>query len=87
MADKFEMVSGIKLWLTKEDRILLRMDLYFGAVYGSVFESTKVFALEDLGEDYIAHARARNALFDISPEFDEGPDYLETVERRRSAED
>ena len=51
------------------------------------FESTKVFTLEDLGEDYIAHARARNPLFDVSPEFDEGPDYLETVERRRSAKD
>ena len=51
------------------------------------FESTKVFALEDLGEDYIAHARSGNALFDVSPEFDEGPDYIETVERRRSAED
>ena len=51
------------------------------------FESTKVFSLEELGEDYIAHARARNALFDVSPEFDEGPDYLETVERRRRTED
>ena len=51
------------------------------------FESTKVFALEDLGEDYIAHARARNALFDVSPEFDEGPDYLDTVEERRGAKD
>lgn len=38
MADKFEMLSGTKVWLTRKDRILLRMDLYFGAVYGSVFE-------------------------------------------------
>ena len=37
-ADKFEMVSGTKVWLTKEDRILLRMDLVFGAAYGSIFE-------------------------------------------------
>ena len=51
------------------------------------FESTKVFALEDLGDDYIAHARARNALFDVSPEFDEGPGYLDTVESRRGAKD
>ena len=51
------------------------------------FESTKVFALEDLGADYIAHARARTALFDISPEFDEGPGYLDTVHERRRTQD
>ncbi len=51
------------------------------------FESTKVFSLEELCTDYIAHARARNELFDVSPEFDEGPSYLDTVEKRRSGED
>ena len=41
-ADKFEMVSGTKLWLTKVDRILLRMDLVFGAAYGSIFETVSL---------------------------------------------
>ena len=42
LADKFEMVSGTKVWLTKEDRILLRMDLVFGAAYGSIFETVSL---------------------------------------------
>ena len=37
-ADKFEMLSGTRVWLTREDRILLRMDLVFGASKGSIFE-------------------------------------------------
>lgn len=48
------------------------------------FEGTKVFSLEDLGEDYIAHARAVTKNFDVSPEFDEGPSYIERVEQERS---
>ena len=41
-ADTFEMLSGTKVWLTKEDRILLRMDLVFGNLEGSVFELTSL---------------------------------------------
>ena len=69
-------VGGFSRWL----------DTMWRATWSGT-ESTKVFALEDLGDDYIALARARNALFDVSPEFDEGPDYLETLQRRRGGED
>ncbi len=41
-ADKFEMLSGTKVWLTKEDRLLLRMALSFGTVDGSVFETVSL---------------------------------------------
>ncbi len=36
------MLSGTKVWLTKEDRILLRMDLVFGTLDGSIFELTSL---------------------------------------------
>ena len=41
-ADKFEMLSGTQVWLTKEDRVLLRMALSFGTVAGSVFETVSL---------------------------------------------
>lgn len=40
------MISGTKLWLTREDRILLRMDLVFGAAYGSIFETVSLDVTE-----------------------------------------
>lgn len=42
LADTFEMLSGTKVWLTKEDRALLRMDLVFGTVAGSIFETVSM---------------------------------------------
>ena len=51
------------------------------------FEGTKLTGLDDLDEDYLTHARARADNFDISPEFDDGPSYIDTVEKRRSGED
>ena len=46
------------------------------------FEGTKVDRLEDLGEDYLTHARARADDFDRSPEFDQGPSYIDQVPSR-----
>lgn len=41
-ADVFKLLSGTKLWLTKEDRVLLRMDLEHGIFAGSIFETTNL---------------------------------------------
>ena len=37
-ADHFRMLSGTEVWVTKEDRVMLRMDLKFGEVTGSRFD-------------------------------------------------
>jgi hypothetical protein len=39
VADHFRMISGTEVWLTKEDRAMLKMDLKFGNVDGSIFET------------------------------------------------
>lgn len=48
------------------------------------FEGTKLNGLEDLDEAYVAHAREQATNFDTSPEFDEGPSYIDTVEKKRT---
>jgi len=42
MADHFRMISGTEVWLTKEDRAMLKMDLKFGDVDGSIFETVSL---------------------------------------------
>lgn len=42
MADRFRMISGTEVVLTKVDRAMLRMDLKFGDVDGSVFETVSL---------------------------------------------
>lgn len=46
VADRFRMISGTEILLTKEDRAMLRMDLKFGDVDGSVFETVSLEILE-----------------------------------------
>lgn len=46
MADRFRMISGTEVLLTKEDRAMLRMDLKFGDVDGSIFETVKLEIVE-----------------------------------------
>ncbi len=41
-ADRFRMISGTEVWLTKEDRAMLKMDLKFGDVDGSIFETVSL---------------------------------------------
>ena len=43
-------------------------------------------ALQDLDEAYLTQARARFDNFDTSPEFDDGANYINTVEKNRSGE-
>lgn len=45
-ADKFRMISGTEVWLTKEDRAMLKMVLKFGDVTGSVFETVSLDIVE-----------------------------------------
>ncbi len=45
-ADKFRMLSGTEVWLTKEDRAMLKMDLKFGDVTGSIFETVTLDIVE-----------------------------------------
>lgn len=45
-ADRFRMISGTEILLTKEDRALLRMDLKFGDVDGSIFETVSLDIVE-----------------------------------------
>lgn len=47
------------------------------------FEGTKLNSIDDLDPAYVAHARANTEYFDLSPEFDEGPSYIEAVEQNR----
>jgi len=46
IADHFRMISGTEVWLTKEDRAMLKMDLKFGDVTGSIFETVTLDILE-----------------------------------------
>lgn len=46
MSDKFQMLSGTEVLLTKEDRALLRMNLKFGDVTGSIFETVSLDIVE-----------------------------------------
>lgn len=46
IADKFRMLSGTEVLLTKEDRALLKMDLKFGDVTGSIFETVTLDIVE-----------------------------------------
>ena len=46
IADHFSMISGTEVWLTKEDRAMLKMDLKFGDVTGSIFETVTLDILE-----------------------------------------
>ena len=46
MADKFQMLSGTEVLLTKEDRAMLKMDLKFGEVTGSIFETVSLDIIE-----------------------------------------
>ena len=50
------------------------------------FEGTKLNGLVDLDSAYLARAREMSENFDISPEFDKGPSYIDTVEKKRSEE-
>lgn len=45
-ADRFRMISGTEVLLTKEDRAMLRMDLKFGDVDGSIFETVSLEIVE-----------------------------------------
>ncbi len=45
------------------------------------FEGTKLNTLDDLDPVYLAHARANTDNFDVSPEFDEGPSYIDRVQK------
>ena len=45
-ADRFRMISGTEVLLTKEDRALLKMELKFGDVSGSVFETVELEIIE-----------------------------------------
>lgn len=45
-ADRFRMISGTEVLLTKVDRALLRMDLKFGDVDGSIFETVSLDIVE-----------------------------------------
>lgn len=49
------------------------------------FEGTKLNTVEDLGSDYIERARAKTEYFDISPEFDDGPSYIEAIEKAKKS--
>lgn len=51
------------------------------------FEGTKLNSIEDLDPAYVAHARANTDSFDVSPEFDEGPSYIEKVQESQKAEE
>lgn len=46
IADKFRMISGTEVLLTKEDRAMLRMNLKFGDVTGSIFETVSLDIVE-----------------------------------------
>jgi hypothetical protein len=51
------------------------------------FEGTKLNSIDDLDEDYLSRARARTDNFDVSPEFDSGPSYIEEVQKKRQDAD
>ena len=50
-------------------------------------EKTKLAGLGDLDDAFLAHARAIVKNFDVSPEFDEGPSYLEMRMREQGGAD
>ena len=50
-------------------------------------EKTKLGGLGDLDDTFLAHARAAVKNFDVSPEFDEGPSYLEMRMREQRGND
>ena len=43
------------------------------------FEGTKLNSIDDLDVAYVDRARALSDVFDVSPEFDEGPSYIDSV--------
>ena len=48
------------------------------------FDAVKIASEADLDPDYLERAKAHTKLFDVSPEFDEGPSFFERIlERRR----
>lgn len=51
------------------------------------FEGTKLKSVDDLDPAYVAHARAKAEKFDISPEFDAGPSYIDTIQKKPKAEE
>ncbi len=63
-------------WFTARFRSWLDMDDVDGYLLWHS-EKTKVNGLGDLDDDYLTHARGNIEKFDISPEFDRGPSYLD----------
>lgn len=51
------------------------------------FEGTKLNSVDDLSNDYVARARLVTENFDVSPEFDSGPSYIEAVEKKQNSSD
>lgn len=51
------------------------------------FEGTKLNTVDDLDPAYVARARAKADNFDVSPEFDEGPSYIDTVQGKKEEND
>ncbi len=45
------------------------------------FEGTKLKSIDDLDAAYVDRARALSDVFDVSPEFDEGPSYIDSVQK------
>lgn len=50
------------------------------------FEGTKLNSVDDLGQDYVQRARAMTENFDISPEFDSGPSYIDSIQKIKESE-
>jgi hypothetical protein len=45
------------------------------------FEGTKLNSIDDLDGAYVERARNMSGVFDLSPEFDEGPSYIDSVQK------
>ncbi|MEQ8510419.1 MAG: DUF1838 family protein [Rhodospirillaceae bacterium] len=45
------------------------------------FEGTKLNSIDDLDDAYIERARTLSDVFDVSPEFDQGPSYIDSVQK------
>lgn len=45
------------------------------------FESTKLHSIDDLDAAYVERARTLSGVFDVSPEFDQGPSYIDSIRK------